>query len=410
MIQVARYQQVFARRAFRLFWGGFTLSVLGDTMSRVALTWFVYDLTNSPAALGLLALTYTGPVIVGGLVAGWLLDRFDRRKILIADNLIRGSLFALIPVLQAAGVLQLWHVYAISTVFGSLMMISLAGSPSLLPDLVDEQQLATANALETLSYTLSGTVGPLVAGFLIPVIGAANVVLLDAGSYLLFAGLLGLMPAIQPRQADSADQTTSYRLTDSIRLLLGKPILLSTTIMFMLFNLGFGALLVWLPILADQTLSGGAELFGVLLGALALGELVSSTLVGTLDLRWPLGRLIGLTQACSGIALGGLLLSLSAPVALVSLFLLGFFSAPMTILAQTLRMQIIPAQLRGRTFALLRMLMQGALPLGGVAAGFILPLVAMSTMIGLSAAVIGLPGLVGTRVSALWHSAWGVDE
>ena len=103
--------------------------------------------------------------------------------------------------------------------------------------------------------------------------------------------------------------------------------------------------------------------------------------------------------------LGGLLLSLSLPVALISLILLGFFSAPLTIWAQTLRMQIIPAHLRGRTFALLRMFMQGTIPLGGMIGGFVLPLVALPLMIGLSAAAIGLPGLAGPRVRALWHSA-----
>src|SRR5262249_58160192 len=77
-----RYGQIFRHRSFRLFWGGFTFSVLGDTMSRVALTWFVYETTRSAEALGWLMLCYTGPVVVGGLVAGPLLDRFDRRAVM----------------------------------------------------------------------------------------------------------------------------------------------------------------------------------------------------------------------------------------------------------------------------------------------------------------------------------------
>ena len=83
------------------------------------------------------------------------------------------------------------------------------------------------------------------------------------------------------------------------------------------------------------------------------------------------------------------------------LFLLGFFSAPLTIWAQTLRMQIIPAELRGHTFALLRTLMQGATPLGGALAGFLLPLMGIQMMIALSSLVIGAPGLAGIRTDAL---------
>jgi MFS family permease len=83
------------------------------------------------------------------------------------------------------------------------------------------------------------------------------------------------------------------------------------------------------------------------------------------------------------------------------LFLLGFFSAPLTIWAQTLRMQIIPVEMRGRTFALLRTLMQGATPLGGALAGFLLPVMGMQMMIGLSSIVIGGPGLVGMQIKEL---------
>jgi MFS family permease len=86
---------------------------------------------------------------------------------------------------------------------------------------------------------------------------------------------------------------------------------------------------------------------------------------------------------------------------MAGLALLGLFSAPLTIWAQTLRMQVIPEALRGRTFALLRTLMQGANPIGGMMAGWLLPLLGMSAMIGLSALLIGAPGLVGHGVKEL---------
>src|SRR5690348_5130658 len=122
-----KYAEIFRVGPYRRFWPGFTLSELGDAMTRVALTWYVYESTRSPEALGWLALAYSGPVIVGGLVAGSLLDRFDRRKVMLADNLIRGAAVAAIPLLHALGMLALWHVYVVAAVYGSLMMISLAG-------------------------------------------------------------------------------------------------------------------------------------------------------------------------------------------------------------------------------------------------------------------------------------------
>jgi MFS family permease len=401
-----RYQEIFRFRAFRLFWLGFTFSTLGDVATRVALTWYVFEKTDSPAALGLLALTYTGPIIISGLFVGTILDRFDRRKVMIVDNLIRGTIMALIPLLHFLGLLQLWHVYLASLVYGSLVMVSLAGSPALVPDLVDEEHLATANALETLSYTLSAVVGPLIAGFLIPLIGAPRVVLLDAASYLLFAFLLMRMPtAVRkiPSVENVADAvaTPQYRLADAGKLLVQNPILLTTTLMFMAFNLGLGAFLTILPVFSTNVLNGGSELYGLLLGALAVGEVLSSVLAGTLDLPYALGKLIALAQFTSGLMLGLLLLGFNIPLAIISMALLGFCSAPLTIWAQTLRMKIIPAALRGRTFALLRMLMQSTNPAGGMVGGFLLPLLSFPVMIGLAASVIAIAGFIGLQVRPL---------
>jgi len=102
-----RYGAVFRNASFRIFWSGFAFSSVGDSMTRVALIWFVYQSTGSAKALGLLSVCYTGPILVGGMVAGSLLDRFDRRKVMIADNLIRGTAVASIPILHALGRLEL---------------------------------------------------------------------------------------------------------------------------------------------------------------------------------------------------------------------------------------------------------------------------------------------------------------
>ena len=396
----ASYRQVFAHHSFRNYWVGFSLSYLGDTISRVALTWFVYDTTHSPEALGLLSLFYTGPVILGGLVAGWLLDRFDRRRVMMADSLLRAAIFLLIPLLHAAGMLALWHVYAVAAVYGFLMMIPLAGGPTIVPTLVPREQLPAANALEMLSFTLGGVIGPPLAGLLIARTGAPNVIVLDALSYLLFVLAL---TQVHPLAEESApgQSRQSYGLGDAIRLLRHNKILFSTTFMFMAYNIGSGALAVWLPIFSDRLLGGGAEFYGVLLGFTAVGEVVSSFLAGSLALPFTFGTAICLTAISAGASLGIFLLAPSRLLAIASVALFGLFSAPLTIWAQTLRMRIIPPALRGRTFALLRMLMQSGNPIGGALAGLAMPLLGLSATIALSALFVGAPGLIGSRVRAL---------
>jgi hypothetical protein len=161
-----------------------------------------------------------------------------------------------------------------------------------------------------------------------------------------------------------------------------------------------GSLYVLLPIFADRTLGGDSRLFGALLGALAAGEVVSAVVAGGRRNRRSLGLLICLCQMPAGAALG-LLLFENTVLAFAGLVLFGAFSAPLTIWAQTLRMVIIPERLRGRAFALLRMLMMAGDPLGGAMAGPLLPLLGVPVMVLLAVLLVGFPGALGARVRAL---------
>jgi MFS family permease len=412
--QFDAYRQIFRLQGFRRFWLGFTCSELGDAMTRVALTWYVWESTHSAEALGWLALAYTGPVIVGGLVAGAFLDRFDKRKVMLADNVIRGAAIAAIQLLYSLHMLALWQIYLVAAVYGSLMMVSLAGGPALIPALVPRQQLATANALETLTFTLGGVLGPAAAGLLIAGIGAPNVLILDAASYAVFAfALAGIQFAPEDEAAveTPAADTPASTLWNVAAFTVTNRVLLSTTVMFAAANLGLGFLFVWLPVLASGLPGGGPELYGLLSATMAAGEVAGSVVAGSRALRLPLGTAICLAQALSGLALSLLLLSQSLGLALPALALLGCFSAPLTIWAQTLRMQIIPASMRGRTFAFLRTLMQSTPPLGGALAGLILPLLGVPALIALSTLIVGAPGLLGYGVADLRTAgAPGADQ
>jgi MFS family permease len=96
-----RYVALLRRRDFGLLWTGATISALGDGMSFVALVWLLIERGGTPESVGWLAAIYTAPVVVGGIAAGVVLDRFDRRRVLAADNLIRGVAIASVPLAAA---------------------------------------------------------------------------------------------------------------------------------------------------------------------------------------------------------------------------------------------------------------------------------------------------------------------
>lgn len=385
-------------RRFRWFWLGCTLSIMGDAFTKVAFTWFVYERTRSPSAVALLMVFYMGPLVIGGFGAGWALDRFERFRVMFVDSLVRGLAIGLIPLLYLLDSLAMWHVYAAAAVYGLFMMVSLAGAPSLIPALVVPNELNAANSLETLSYTVGGIAGPAIAGLSIALIGAPLTVLVDVVSYLVFAVLLWLLRISRAERRAPTAAPSGYAAT--FRILAGTPILLSTTVMFCIFNLGEGAMNVWLPVLSDTVLMGGPGLYGTLLGVLALGEAAGALFAGSAASR-RLGLGICVVQLLSGVAVLVIVAAPTLPTAAAGLFLLGAFSAPMTVWAQTLRMRMLPPELHGRAFALLRLIMQAGNPLGAALSGTLFPILGLIGLIAATATAMGFPGAIGFLVRDL---------
>jgi MFS family permease len=407
-----RYLRLLRRRNFALLWVGATISALGDGMSFVALVWLLLDRGGDAGDVGWLAAAYTGPVIVGGLVAGMLLDRYDRRRLLAADNLVRGLAIASLPIAAGLGVLTTAHLFVVAAVYGFLFMISLAGLPAMIPGLVDREEFTTANAMESLAYGIAGLAGPAAAGLLIAVAGAPLVLAIDAATYGVYVlCLLAMRPSGSAAEGDGEDSGTAGRsgaadrrsLRSAVAFILGSRPILAITVMFVCFNIGEGMLIVLLPIYARDVLAEGAGAYGAMASALTAGLLAGSLIVGAVGWRWPLGRSIAVAQALAGVALLGLLGQPPLIVATATLFASGVCASSLTAWAQTIRMRLIPAELRGRVFALLRSTMQAAPPVGAIAAGLVLggATTGVPALVAAIVGVIALPGVVGAFLPAL---------
>jgi MFS family permease len=329
-----------------------------------------------------------------------LLDRFGAIRVMRLDSLFRGTIMASVPMFALVNEAPLWLLYGVAASYGLLKMVPLAGVPTVMPNLVRPSQLDTANAMESLSYGISGVIAPLLAGSLIAAFGAVNVLVLDAASFFLFAACLrGLDDAHRPVPG------VSHAIRDGFRFIRENAPIKLTTGMFASFNVGLGALLVVLPVYADTILGGGATLYAALASALLAGDLVGSLVVGAIGWRWPLGRSIAIAQTAVGIAFLPMLVKPGTAATLALLFAAGLLTSPLTIWAQTLRMHLIPPELRGRVFSLLRTIMQAAEPLGGAAGGAAIASGGLTLALGGIAAAITTPGLVGVTHPALSNKA-----
>jgi MFS family permease len=384
-------------------WLGATVSIFGDALTFVSLVWLTTELGGGAAEIGILAACLTAPVIAGGLAAGVLLDRFDRRRLLMADNLVRGFVVLSVPIAAWLGVLGQLQLYVVAVVYGLLYMISLAGFPSIIPDIVTEQDLPTANALESLAFGVGGVVGPTVAGLLIAVIGAANNLLVDALSYFFFVAVLaGVRLPERVASGAAGAARAAAGLGPAVRFVGRTPAILAITLMFMAFNVGEGMLTVLLPIFARETLGLDAAGYGALVSSFTLGTLVGAVVVGAVRWRWTLGRSIAAAQLAAGVAILGLAAAPPFVGAVAVLVVVGLFASPLTIWAQTVRMRLIPEALRGRVFSLLRTLMRSTPPAGGLLAGGLLAAgLAIGPVVALLAAVVAVPGAVGLVHPAL---------
>jgi MFS family permease len=386
---VRNFASVLSGRDFRRLWLGASISTAGDAMTLVALSWLVLNRPGGTGQLGILAVCYTAPVLAGGLMAGPLLDRFDKRAVLAADSVVRGIAVASIPLLAAVERLPSWLPFVVAALYGLFKMVPLAGVPAAIPDLVRPAELDTANALESVSYAVSGIIGFTLAGTLIAAIGPANVLALDAVSFLVFAvAALAVRRPLRHTGGDASPNATAPRPRTA--MLLRDRVLVVTTLAFMLFNIAEGALtLVVGPWLAKDHLPGGPGTLSMLLGALSLGELLGSVVAGLRKPGFDRLRAIAVAQITAAL---GFLAVLAIPhrgAVAAGFLLIGMFSVPMTVWAQSLRMERVPAPLRGRAFSTLRTLMQATPPLGAAA---VTPLLAHGR---LGAAAAGMAVLAG---------------
>ena len=410
---MGRYLELLRQRDFALLWGGATISLIGDGMSFVALIWLVIQRGGTPADVGWLAAIYTAPVIVGGLAAGVVLDAFDPRRVLAADNAIRGLAVASVPVASALGILTTPHLFVVAGIYGLLYMASTAGIPSLITRLVRGEDLTTANAMESLSFSVAGLAGPAVAGVLIAVVGAPFVLAIDAVTYLVFvvcllamreggrAAMKSASHEVGAPGVTESEPTSTRGLGPAIRFILGAPAIVAITLFYMSVNVAGGIVAVVVPLYVRDVLAGGSEIFGLLLSVATAGEIIGLLVVGAVHWRWPLGRSIAWSLLVSGIVLVPWVFKPGVLVLGSILFVWGATSASLTAWAQTIRMRLIPPDLRGRVFALLRTSMQSTRPLGAVAAGLLLTGGDLTTAIVLVVLMFVVPGLIGIWLPAL---------
>lgn len=355
-----------AHPRFRRLWLGALVSTLGDTLSWLALTWYVLERSGRGDLVGLLLLCFALPAVAAGPLWGRMLDQFQPRTIMLFDNVARAAVVGFVPLLAAFGALELWMVFVAALVAGTLAPVTQIGVRLLIPALLDDRELEQGNAAYGLTMQLPTVFGPALAGALVARWGAPQALLLDACSFLWMAWtLLGMVNL--PRDRDR----TAYE-PRSARVGHWPPTVLAILGLTGLFYFAYGPLEVALPIFAQNRLDTNAFGYGTLWSALGVGTLLGTLLVGILSHLGRTKLVLVVIMALWGAAMIALALTASMVFALVAMFVGGVIWGPYTALETTLLQRSVDAREHGRLFGLRAMLLGPAAPLGTALGGVLL--------------------------------------
>jgi MFS family permease len=266
------------QRDFALLWLGQLISLVGDWVLIVGLPIFVYLLTRSVLATSLMLLAARVPSVALGAIAGLLVDRWDRRRTLIAVNLLLA--LGLLPLLLVQSADRIWIVYGVALVESCLVQFVSPAANALLPTLVKEEDLVAANSLNSLSGSLGRLVGPALGGIIGAWFALGGVALADAASFALAATLIALVTpghkialraSDAPPPAEGALTRIWNEWRDGLRVIAAERVLTTLLGILTITALGEGVFGVLYPVFVSRVLHGAALEVGQLMSAQAIG-------------------------------------------------------------------------------------------------------------------------------------------
>jgi len=378
---------------FLLLWSGQAVSTLGSSVSRLALPLLVLALTRSPAQAGLIAALQSAPYLIFSLPAGALIDRWDRKRVMIRCDIARCLAYGSVPLAYATAHLSVAQLYAVALIGGTAYVFFNIAEVAALPRVVPTGQVSRATALNESATAASSLIGPGLAGLIISlgrttVSGAAVAYLVDSLSYLASTlSIRFIRTPFQAERAPVAGRSLRVEMAEGVRFLWSRRDLRTLALLTMGMNLFFGPLSLAVIVLARTGLHADARAIGLVFSAGSAGGLAGSIVAPWVRARLHVGRAI--IGSVAGIALVTPLVgaAISVPMLLAGFALIGVMIPVYNVLSISYRLALVPDALQGRVNSVYRLVGLGSVPLGTAVGGLFL-------------------GVIGPRVE-LWLIAAG---
>jgi MFS family permease len=355
-------------RDFRLLWTGMSASLLGDGVLLVALAWHVYAIAGVPAAMSAVGFAMSLPQVATLLLGGVVSDRFDRRRVMLLTDLVRGACLAVLAVLSIAGAVRLWQIILLVACYGAASGFFGPAFDAIVPELVPEADLVRANALDQfVRPTALQIAGPALGGLLVAMAGSGWAFALDAATFAVSAGCLLAMrrgAAVPSSTLDSPVSTVDgaaaavegaapasiwSELVQGMRYVRRNVWLwgtfLAATFAYLLF---IGPTEVLLPYVVKHELAGSAGDLGLVLASGGLGAVVAALVVGQTGVPQRYMPFIYGVWTLATLAVVGYGLATASWQLAVACGLVNGLEAAGTIAWATAKQRLVPAELLGR--------------------------------------------------------------
>jgi MFS family permease len=362
-------------RNLRLFFAGQGVSLVGTWMQQVAMSWLVYRLTDSELLLGVVAFAGQFPGLFMAPLAGALIDRWDRhRMVVVAQTLlmIQASVLAALVLTERV---EVWHLIALAIFSGLVNGADIPARQSLLVRLVGgTRDLPNAIALNSSMFNGARLVGPAVAGVLIGWVGEGPVFLLNALSYV--AVLVALLAMKLPPERKRVSGDVFGHISEGFAYAFGHAATRDMLILFAGMSLVGVPYIVLLPAFARDVLGGDARTLGVLTSCAGLGAFGGALFLAARDSLAGIGALVVRATGALGIVLVMFAWSRTFYLSAFLLVLSGFALMLATASVNTVIQTMVSDEMRGRVMSLYAMAFIGVTPVGSLLGG------ALATRVG----------------------------
>ena len=387
---------------FRLWALGAFVSNIGTWMQRIAQDWVVLtELTNQSAtAMGIVLGLQFGPQILLLPLTGYAADHFDRRKLLLATQIAMGLLALGLGLLILTGAVQLWHVYGFAALLGCVSAFDAPVRQSFVGELVGDEHLSNAVALNSSSFHAGRLIGPAIAGVMIAAVGSGWVFIINALSFLPVVAVLLLLRREQLRQREKPVHSRGGFLR-GFRYVRGRPDLMAVLVMLFLVGTFGNNFPIFISTMAVTVFETGASQFGFLSSMMAIGSVIGSLMSASRE-RPRFGLLLAGTLVF-GVGLGIAAFMPTYAGFAVMLVLIGVSAQTFSTTAFSAAQLWTEANMRGRVMAITMAITMGGTPIGAPLVGWVADTygarwgLGVGALAGLLAAAVALVYLIRHR-------------